>query len=150
METATLKLEDVVNQLIEICRDGEKGFETAAKAVSDSELKSELMRYSMQRRDFALDLERMLAELGQEPTTHGSIVGILRRGWINLTKIAGENPHAVLAVCDRGEDAALEAYRNAIHEALQGTLEDLVSAQYRVITTVHDRIRTLRDSFKHS
>jgi uncharacterized protein (TIGR02284 family) len=129
METATLKLEDVVNQLIEICRDGEKGFETAANAVSDSELKSELMRYSLQRRDFALDLERMLAELGQEPTTHGSIVGILRRGWINLTKIAGENPHAVLAVCERGEDAALEAYRQAIHESLEGTLEDLVSAQ---------------------
>jgi uncharacterized protein (TIGR02284 family) len=150
METATLKLEDVVNQLIEICRDGEKGFETAAKAVSDAELKSELMRYSLQRRDFAIDLERALEDLGQDPIAHGSIVGVLRRGWIHLTRIAGEHTHAILAVCERGEDEAMEVYRHALNESLPGSLEDMVGAQYRVISTVHDRIRTLRDGVDRS
>jgi len=150
MQTEILKLEDVVNHLIEICHDSGKGFETAANAVSDPELKGELLRYSLQRSDFAIDLEQIMAELGQEPITHGSFSGALRRGWINLSNIAGEHPHAVLAVCERGEEEAVEAYRHAIYEALPGSLEDLVGAQYRAVASVHERIRALRDGFRHS
>lgn len=135
-----------LNHLVEICRDGASGFETAARAVKDSALQAELIQYSLQRQRFAADLQVALNSLGESPDG-GSVAGELRRGWMNLkTAVAGNDRYAVLAECERGEDSAIRAYREAIGSGLPPSLETLVESQCEQLQRVHERVKELRDA----
>jgi uncharacterized protein (TIGR02284 family) len=151
MSTATAEIKDVVNNLIEVCHDGELGFAAASTAVSADEplLKSELLQYSRQRREFSADLDSELQRTGEEPVTHGTVSGALHRGWMNLKQaIAANDRYSILAECERGEDAAVSAYRQALAAAMPGAIGDLVSTQFQAAKRVHDRVRALRDAAK--
>jgi uncharacterized protein (TIGR02284 family) len=150
MPTAiTTEIRDVLNKLIEACLDGEQGFEAAAEAVTEASLKTELMQYSRQRLEFAGDLQRLLASIGEEPAHHGSMAGKMHRGWMNLKQtVSGGNPHAVLVECERGEDSAVQAYQKALDEPLPQPISELIESQYRDVLLAHDRIKALRDASK--
>jgi uncharacterized protein (TIGR02284 family) len=144
------KVEEVVNRLIEICRDGQQGFETAAQSVRDNALQSELKRYGRQRGDFIADLERELKVQGHNPVAYGSIPGVLRRGWSDLNAISGgDNAQAILSACEHGDDAAMQGYRDAAGEPLPSPLKEVILAQHRAIETAHNRIRSLRQTIQH-
>jgi uncharacterized protein (TIGR02284 family) len=145
------EVETTLHHLIETCRDGQNGFETAARAIKDTSLQAELTQYSIQRRRFASDLELALDSIGDSDSSHegGSMSGALHRGWINLkAAIASDDRHAVLAECERGEDSAVKAYREAISAHLSPGLETLVESQYEQVQRVHDRVKELRDAFE--
>ena len=138
-----------LNELIETCIDGQKGFEAAAEAVEDPTLKQELKQYSQQRGDCAHELQRLVASSGEEPKEHGSASAAMHRGWMDLRKaLTSNDTHAILAECERGEDSALETYRDALDEPLPPQLALPVASQYQAIQTAHDRVRDLRDSSK--
>lgn len=138
---------DAINHLLELCRDGENGFHLAASAIDDPSLKAELIQYSMQRRDFATDLAGALGTLGETPRERGTVSGAVHRGWINIrAAIAARNTHAVLAECERGEDAAVEAFGDAIGNGLPAEVAPLIESQFVQVQRVHDRIKFLRDS----
>jgi uncharacterized protein (TIGR02284 family) len=139
----------VLNDLIETLRDGQKGFQEAAEAVKDSQLKALFIEYSQQRSRFATDLQSQVQTLGKEPETSSSTAGALHRGWINLKSVVtGGDDRAILAECERGEDSAVEEYKKALDKDLPQPLYELVSRQYADIKASHDRIRNLRDSRK--
>jgi len=150
IETTTSEVIDTINKLIEICRDGQYGFELASKGIDDALLRSELMQYSQQRHEFADDLREALADVtGESSTDHGSMAGALHRGWINIKQaLTSRDRLAILSECERGEDAAVEAYRDAIGTALPDQLAGLVQTQMRAVQRVHDRVRALRDADK--
>lgn len=138
-----------VNNLIETCRDGQQGFEAAAKAVDDPVLKAELLQYSSQRAEFADELSEALSQAGESPTTHGSATAAAHRGWIKLKElVTGASRYSVLAECERGEDVAVAAYRKAAAATLPQSLAGLVSTQHAAIQRVHDRVKALRDAAK--
>jgi uncharacterized protein (TIGR02284 family) len=149
MATATKDIQEVVNNLIEICRDGQQGFEAAANALESPTLKKELMHDSRERGEFVRILASALVELGYEPVNHGTAAGALHRGWILATNLKpGDNERAVLSACERGEDSALEAYTEAMQALLPGQIGELIAGQYLVVKSTHDRIRQLRDASK--
>ena len=80
---------DVLNDLIEICVDGQKGFEAAAKVVDDPTIKDELVGYSWQRQQFATELRSRMKAFGEEPGQHGSVSGALHRGWMDVKSAFG-------------------------------------------------------------
>ena len=134
-------VESTLQHLIETCRDGQNGFETAAS------LQAELTQYSLQRQRFAADLELALDTLGEAKHEGGSVAGALHRGWMNLkSAIASNDRYAVLAECERGEDSAVKAYREAAAATLAAGLETLIESQYEQVQRVHDRVKELRDA----
>lgn len=138
-----------LNELLETCRDGQNGFDTAAKAVNDPALKAELMQYSMQRQDFAAELRAAIAALGDRPNDGGSVAAAIHRGWIDLKSMVGmSDRHSILAECERGEDSAVKAYREAIQQGLPPVVATIVQTQYEQVQRVHDRVRALRDASK--
>jgi uncharacterized protein (TIGR02284 family) len=140
-------VESTLQHLIETCRDGQNGFETAAKAIKDTSLQAELTQYSLQRQRFAADLELALDTLGEAKHEGGSVAGALHRGWMNLkSAIASNDRYAVLAECERGEDSAVKAYREAAAATLAAGLETLIESQYEQVQRVHDRVKELRDA----
>jgi uncharacterized protein (TIGR02284 family) len=67
-----------------------------------------------------------------------------------ISSITGIDKHAVLAECERGEDAAKRAYEAALDEALPTDVEAIVRRQYQGVKENHDRIRDLRNQAAHA
>jgi uncharacterized protein (TIGR02284 family) len=141
-----------LNNLIETCKDGQQGFQTAAEGVKSSELKTLFHTYAQQRAQFASELQAEVRRLGGDPEQTGSVAASLHRGWINLMSALSSNePHAVLAECERGEDAAVANYRNALKEQeLELESISLIQRQAAGVQEAHDRIKQLRDSVAYA
>jgi uncharacterized protein (TIGR02284 family) len=151
MNTDHEKTISVLNDLIQICNDGHHGFSTAAEDAEDQDLRSAFQHYAGERRQFASELQTRIRSLGGDPDKHGSVSGALHRGWIDIkSAVASNEPHAVLAECERGEDAAVKAYREALEKDLDLATRDIISRQYSSIQTAHDRVKQLRDSAKYA
>lgn len=136
-----------LNNLIETCRDGQNGFQTAADGVQDSSLKSVFYEYSQQRAQFVGELQGLVRELGGDPATSGSVAASLHRGWINIkSAITGQDDAAILNECERGEDSAVSNYKDAIEQNLPANVAAVVNQQYVSVKQAHDKIRALRNS----
>jgi uncharacterized protein (TIGR02284 family) len=152
MKLSNDKSIEVLNDLIETCRDGQQGYATAAKDAKDAELMRVFTHYSAQRGDYVRELQERVRELGGDPDKHGTVSGTLHRGWVNLkTALTTQEPHAVLAECERGEDAAVQNYRDAMQSAeLDMASRSLVQKQAAGVKEAHDRIKELRDSVAYA
>ena len=136
-----------LNNLIETCKDGQEGFQQAAEGVQDSSLKSLFYEYSQQRSQFVGDLQGLVRELGGEAETSSSVAGALHRGWINIkSAVTGQDDAAILNECERGEDVAKNAYKDALAADLPSNVASVVQEQATQVQQAHDRIRSLRDS----
>ena len=119
--------------------------------IDDTSLQSELMGYSAQRRDFANDLQNLVASFGDRPAQSGSVAGAMHRGWINLRDaLTTRDAYAILAECERGEDSAVAEYRKAAEAGLPAEFDQVIESQFAAVQATHDRIKSLRDSFKRS
>jgi uncharacterized protein (TIGR02284 family) len=48
--------------------------------------------------------------------------------------------------CERGEDSAKNAYKNALEEALPANIMETIQTQYVAVQAAHDRVKALRDA----
>jgi uncharacterized protein (TIGR02284 family) len=135
----------VLNNLIETCKDGQNGFQTAAEGVKRSDLKTLFGQYSQQRAQFAGELQNEVLRLGGDPAETGSVAATLHRGWINIkSAVTGEDENAVIAECERGEDSAVANYKDALaDENLPSDIRSIVERQSAQVKEAHDRIRNL-------
>src|SRR5436309_15226168 len=102
---------EYLNDLIETCRDGENGFQTAAEHVKDPELKKFFSQSSDQRAQFASELQPEVCQLAVIPAKTGSAPAAFHRGWMNIKSIfMGVSDDAIVAECERVEIAAVENY----------------------------------------
>lgn len=133
-----------LNNLIETCKDGQNGFQTASEGVKNSELKTLFLGYSQQRAQFAGELQNEVQRLGGDPENTGSVAATLHRGWINIkSTVTGEDEAAVIAECERGEDSAVRNYKDALAQNLPENIRSIVQSQYTQVQEAHDRIRSL-------
>jgi uncharacterized protein (TIGR02284 family) len=143
---------DVLQELIETCRDGENGFREAAEKLMDPEIKNFFIQQSGERARFARELEEQVRAFGGkvEPREQkGSVAGALHRGWINLKAELGGGEGAILGAAETGEDSAKETYEKAINRAeLPASVQDVVRRQYESIRSAHDRVKMFRDRKK--
>ena len=134
----------VLNRLIETCKDGEEGYRTAAKCVNNSDLRVLFTSYAEQRAQFAGELQAEVRRLGADPEKTGSLAGALHRGWTNLKSIVvGADEAAIVAECERGEDAALKSYEDALRQSLPADVHAIVNRQCASIKEARDRVHAL-------
>ena len=149
-DSTTASNDDVIstlNGLIETCKDGQNGFKEAAEGVERSDLKSLFYEFSQQRSQFAGELQSLVQSLGGDPENTGSVAAALHRGWINIkSAVTGKDEAAILNECERGEDSAKNAYKNALEEPLPANIMETVQTQYVSVQAAHDRVKALRDA----
>jgi len=137
---------DTLNKLIETCKDGEYGFRTSAEHAKSADLKSVFMRRSEDCRRGATELQAEVRRLGGKAETDSSTTGSLHRGWVAVVgTLTGYSDQQMLDECERGEDAALERYRDALKRPLPADIMALVQKQYEGVKQNHDQVRTLRN-----
>ncbi|HST53291.1 MAG TPA: PA2169 family four-helix-bundle protein [Pyrinomonadaceae bacterium] len=136
-----------LNNLIETCRDGQNGFQSAADGVKNAELKSLFYSYSQQRAKFVGELQDEVRRLGGDPETTGSVAATLHRGWIDIkSAVTGGDEGSIISECERGEDSAVSNYRGALDKDLPANVRAIVERQFSQVKEAHDRIRSLERS----
>jgi uncharacterized protein (TIGR02284 family) len=141
---AVSKAISTLNDLIQICRDGENGFRTAAEGMKDAHVKALFERYGRQRAEMARELQQEVRKLGGSAEESGSTSGALHRGWMNIKSlVTGNDDNAIIAEAERGEDAAKAAYAQALKEDLPAGVRTLIQSQADIVKRAHDEVRAL-------
>lgn len=132
----------VLNHLIETCRDGETGFRDASAHVGDPHLKALFLEIANQRGGFAAKLKPYAERLGGDSASDGTTAAALHRGWMHIKGlISQDSDHAIVVEAERGEGAALAAYKDAVSAMLPPDVRDIVEQQYAEIQKTHSRIQ---------
>ena len=137
---------DVLNALIETCNDGERGFRNVAEHVHSAELRTLFGNRADECRQACAQLRAQVVQLGGEPETGGTAAGALQRGWVSLLgSFSGHSDKSILEACERGEDSALERYRDALDRPLPDDIRALIERQFEGVRRNHAQVRALRD-----
>lgn len=137
---------DVLNDLLENSRDGEYGFTTLAEEVEASALKTVFLDRAAQCREAARELADMVIRYGGKPAEGGTVSGAMHRGWVHVKGAVGANSEqSMLDECERGEDAAVARYREALKNNLPMDVLALVERQAQGAKRNHDQMKMLRD-----
>jgi uncharacterized protein (TIGR02284 family) len=136
----------VVHHLIERCKDGSKGFSSAAEDVADPQLKNMFRNFAVQRDSMITELQNELHKMGKSDAEAGSLGGKVHRAWIDLTSaFVSKDRRRILEECERGEDYAVAAYKTALKEELPPNLHQIIEQQYQRVQQTHDQVRDLRN-----
>src|SRR5262245_2007956 len=105
----------IVRDLIEACRDGQGGFRTAADYIQNSEFRRLFNIFSQQRTQFVTELQSEVHRLGGDPEQADSAFGRFQRGWVDIQDVVLRGDEgAIIAECQRGEQAAIDSYEEAL------------------------------------
>jgi uncharacterized protein (TIGR02284 family) len=128
----------VLNKCIEICTDGQKGYEVAAADARDATLKAFLHQKSEERAAFVVALQAAIQKMGAFPESQGTAKGTVHRGWMDVRlALEGHQDRFIVQEWARGEQAALDGYQKALSRAPLDTLppdiRKMLQSQYAAI-----------------
>ena len=150
--TTTKETIEVLNDLVAINNDRINGYEKAIKEAkeSDSDLKSLFTSMIDESRKIRLALANEVQSLGGEYDRGTTASGKLYRAWMDVKAVfSGHDRHTVLANCERGEDAAQNAYKDALNENnVPAYIRTMLEEQKQMLRASHDEIKALRDAAK--
>jgi uncharacterized protein (TIGR02284 family) len=138
----------VLNGLIETSKDGERSFMKTAEDANHASVKDALLESADRCTQGARELQDLVLKLGGKPEGGGSVSGALHRGWLDVKSAVGSRAdHAILADCEKGEDAAKKRFHEALEKDLPADVRAVVERLYHGVLQNHDRIRAMRDQY---
>lgn len=139
---------DTLNNLIEISKDGEEGFRTAAENVTDQGLKSTLLGRAEGCKKAVLELQQHITESNNDPEQTGSVLGAMHRGWVNIkSMLTGHDEHAILVECEHGEEVAKNTYADALKLDLPDDIRSMIQHQYEGAVKNYDLVCQLKNKY---
>lgn len=138
----------ILNDLITICKDGEQGFLKVAKEAIEQKLQTAFTSRAQACKEAAIELQNQVKNLGEEPTDSGSILGALHRGWIEVkSAVTDRSAQEILEECEKGEEAAKEAYSKALEADLPANIRMILEKQFAAVEENYNLVRTFRDEY---
>ncbi len=139
---------EVLNHLIETCRDGEHGFAHAAELVSDPALKRLFADCAGRRAHAAADLLPHAQRFGGSEATQGTAAASMHRRWMGMrSNVSGHDDRVILAEAQRGDAVTLAAFAEVLQGVLPASVRDLVERQLTEMRETHDELgRTLTEA----
>ena len=141
---------NALEDLIEICRDGQNGFRDGSEHVKNPQLKHLLNEVSLERAKFAGDLESEAVRYGKADVDRtGTTLGALHRGWTDLKANLGGGDDAILSSMETGDSFAKDHYDKYINDnKLPDEVLGIIRNQAQAIVGTLDRIRAMRRQTK--
>lgn len=144
---------EILNDLIRINNDRIAGYEKAMNEVGnmDIDLKAAFESMKQDSEHYSKQLAAQVTALGVTPDTDTTTSGKLYRLWMDVKGVfTGNDRAAILDSCERGEDAAQQAYKKALAESedLLPQAYELVSGQQASLKQAHDLVKKYRDAHK--
>lgn len=140
------KTVSVLNDLLNITNDRIEGFSKVEDKVWDGypNLRADYDDMVSQSLTMKNELSDLITERGGTPENSGSAAGAIHRTWIDVKNaFAGDNAEATLENVVYGENAAIDAYQNALDSG------DLCPESSRVILDQLHHLKSSHDKFKN-
>ncbi|QHS52146.1 PA2169 family four-helix-bundle protein [Edaphobacter sp. 12200R-103] len=135
-----------VTSVINVLIDSQKGFAEIGDHLKDEALKRYFLAESLKRASFRGDLEEVLHQNGfHDIKESGTTAGTLHRVWSDLKAKLGGNDHGLLAAAEEGEDAAKDAYADALKQDLPLPVRQILTEQQAHILSSHQYVKNHRD-----
>lgn len=132
-----------LGELIDINREGEEEYRICARRASDASVRRLFIVRARQCADAAQELRRLVRQLGGGQGV--GTAGTAQRNRADPQDAQARDDDALLEECERGEDRALEIYRNALDDQhLPDFVRQVVLRQFESVMSSRDRIRGLR------
>jgi uncharacterized protein (TIGR02284 family) len=141
--------EATVKELIKTLEDGRDGFAKAAERLDGttaSDVSHRFREFSAQRGAMADELRRCAKLEGFSVPEGGTVAGAVHRGWIAVKDVlTGDNPTAIIAAAEQGEDHAKSKFRDALSdETLTPPTRAIVENQAAQVRAAHDYVSSLK------
>ncbi len=153
LETKTDLNETTIDKLQKLIRaniDSYNGFHESAEEIDDTKLATLFKELGDQRSAMAGELQKYVEFNGEEAEDDGTVAAKTHRIWINIrSKLSGGDPHVILIEAERGEDHIKAAYEDVLKETAGSAMNDVLTEQYAAVKAGHDKVRSLRDTYKN-
>ncbi|MBD9413577.1 PA2169 family four-helix-bundle protein [Pseudomonas sp. PDM16] len=134
----------VLNELIEITRDGEHFYQHAETAVHDPRLKAIFHDMALAKTQIIQALALKVAENQEHPAEGGTVSGALRQLYADIwARLASDGDATYVAQLESAEDRLLHAFEEALEEA-DPELRTVLSAELPNVRASHDRMSELK------
>ncbi|SEF72972.1 PA2169 family four-helix-bundle protein [Marinobacterium lutimaris] len=137
----------VVNELIAVCVDGARFYETAAREVEDSELRILFREMGSTRQTIAEALAHKLKELGYEPDISGTLAGRMKQLYTELrARLADNGDQRYIADLESLEANALHDFKLSTHKVKSTRVAQELANHLATIQLSHDQLRALKQT----
>ncbi len=117
MQNNNEALANTLNELIRINFDRVYGYEKAAAETEqvDIDLKAIFNEYADMSRGYITHWQQQVRSLGEEPSSDSTVRGKVYRVWMDVkSAVTNHDRESILNSCAYGEEAAIEAYEEAL------------------------------------
>jgi uncharacterized protein (TIGR02284 family) len=138
---------EMLKDLIETSRDGERGFALAVRDNREPGVEAVLKDGEESCREAAIELQDQMSLLGGVHE-RGAAKAPVYRGWINFKAVPiGRGTKLILEECERGGDYAQARYEAVRNLELPESVRGLIDRQYQRLLVLQGRLRVLRNRY---
>jgi uncharacterized protein (TIGR02284 family) len=138
----------VLDGLVGTCKRGQDGFRNAAETIQNSEFRRLFNIFSQQRAQFISELKSEVHRLGGDSAGETEGMPGLPSNTLPFRTAAAKatvrDEASIIGECQREEEAAVNAYQEALKGDLPLDVQYVVKRQYMDIKDAYDRIRILQ------
>lgn len=147
---ATKQSTAVLNDLIEVARDGERFYIDAASKVGNTELKG-LFRQMAEVRQQLIDAlgDHVLAR-GDLPSGGTTVAGTLRKMYADALAAFRDDDPVYVSELEEAEDRMLDHYRKALNEAPTDEVHTVLEQHLPTVEAAHLRMKRIKDVYSES
>jgi len=140
---------DDLNELVKINNDRIQGYEKAVEDNKDPQLDDLFRHYVIQSQNFRSQLADHIVRIdgtGVTDATSTDLTSKIHRAWIDIkAAVTGKDRSAVLSSVEFGENAAIEAYKDAIEkDHIPAYIKEDLQKQLTELQAAYDRIKALQ------
>ena len=137
---------DLLNELLELARDGERFYRDAAERVAAQELKGTFRQMAELRQRLMNDLAEHVTARGEQPSDRRTLLGASRQLYADaLAALSARDDHVYLRQLEAMEDRLLARYERALEHAPSDSVRQLLQRHLLTVRASHDRMKLLKD-----
>jgi uncharacterized protein (TIGR02284 family) len=143
----TKEITDRLNDLLEKNYDAEAGYNAAKEHVKSSSLKDFFNSRAKDRYNFGHELKEEIRLFSETPDKGTSLKGDAHRIWMDLkSKFSDDNDEALLEEAVRGEEKALEEYKDILDQmVLAPSTEQMLKKQRDSVKAALKSVKTFEE-----
>ncbi len=140
---------EILNDVIAVCRDGEKFYRHVAEHVEDQRLRNMFADMAQVRLQIVRELGSEVAMRGVSPRKTGTVVGQITAWYVDArSHFLSFYDKEFIAQSEKTEDEALKVLRSGVQAVEDKSLMFKLASLVATFQMSHDRMRSIRKLYQ--
>ena len=150
MKTSARQSTQLLNELIEVARDGERFYIDAASKVGNTELKGLFRQMAEVRQQLIDALGDQVLSRGEVPSGGTTLAGTLRQAYADAMAAFRDDDPVYVSELEEAEDRLLDHYRKALNEAPAGEVKSVLKRHLPTVEAAHSRMKRIKTVYSEA